>query len=56
MTDAIILDPQGMDTVKRQCERCRHWDWFKGCFYTSEVITVPMPIPLEDCGAFEETR
>ncbi|KKM65388.1 hypothetical protein LCGC14_1491880 [marine sediment metagenome] len=50
MTDSIILDPQELTIAKEQCEGCRWWSWFKGCFYNNYY-----PLPRQDCGAFEET-
>ena len=51
MTDAIILDPQEMETAKQQCDRCWWWDWFGGCCCLSKGW-----LPVQDCGVFEETQ
>ena len=47
MTDAITLDPQEMETAKHQCERCRWWSWFRGCFY--DLPNSDSSQPIADC-------
>ncbi|KKL84435.1 hypothetical protein LCGC14_1964700, partial [marine sediment metagenome] len=47
MTDSIILDPQEKAIAERQCEGCRWWSWFRGCFY--DLPNSDSSQPIADC-------